>query len=314
MRPAIQRYRSMVADSQRWEGFEFRDDDIVISTPPKCGTTWMQMLCALLVLQTPELPGRLTELSPWVDIQTESVGDVKKTLDGQRHRRFIKSHTPLDGLPYDARVTYICVGRDPRDVAVSWANHMENINLEVFIGARAAAVGLDDLAEIMPDGPPIPSADPRERFWQWVDDDSPPGGGNSTLRSLLEHLATFWDVRDEPNIQMFHYSDMKADLEGELRRLAAALNVHLDEALVPELVNAATFDNMRDRAEQLAPEVKTDGFWNDTNRFFHVGSSGQWSEFIGPDDVERYELRVQALAAPDLAAWAHAGGRALSPA
>src|SRR4051812_39523534 len=152
MRAPERRYRSMVADSGRREGFEFRDDDIVISTPAKCGTTWMQMLCALAVFQTPELPGRLTELSPWLDMQTAPRDEVVAALGAQNHRRFIKSHTPLDGLPYDERVTYVCVGRDPRDVAVSWANHMENINLEVFIGARAAAVGLDDLAEIMPDG------------------------------------------------------------------------------------------------------------------------------------------------------------------
>jgi aryl sulfotransferase len=43
------RYSNMVWDSARWEGFELRPDDIVISTPPKCGTTWTQMICALLI-------------------------------------------------------------------------------------------------------------------------------------------------------------------------------------------------------------------------------------------------------------------------
>jgi aryl sulfotransferase len=314
MRAPVRRYRSIVSDSQRWEGFRFRDDDIVISTPPKCGTTWMQMLCALVVFQTAELPGRLTELSPWVDMWTASRDDVVAALDAQQHRRFIKSHTPLDGLPYDERVTYICVGRDPRDVAVSWDNHFENINLTVFLGARAAAVGLDDLAEVMPDGPPMPSEDPRERFWKWVEDDAEPGGGTSTLKGTLHHLSTFWDVRHEPNVVLFHYNDLEVGLESQFRRLAVALGIDVDEAKVPELVEAATFDRMRGRAEQLAPEVKTDGFWNDTNRFFHVGGSGQWQQFIGPENVERYEARVDQLASPELAAWAHAGSRALETA
>src|SRR3977135_2711426 len=100
MGETTRRYRSMIMDNRRWDGFEFRDDDIVISTPPKCGTTWMQMLCALLIFQDQALPRRLTELSPWVDIQTEKLSDVRATLDAQEHRRFIKSHTPLDGLPY----------------------------------------------------------------------------------------------------------------------------------------------------------------------------------------------------------------------
>jgi hypothetical protein len=245
-------------------------------------------------------------------MQTAPRDEVVAALDAQEHRRFIKTHTPLDGLPYDERVTYVCVGRDPRDVAMSWDNHMQNINLEVFINARAAAVGLDDLAGIMPDGPPIPAADPRDRFWAWVDDDSPPGAGASTLKATLEHLATFWDVKTEPNVVLFHYDDIKNDLEGELRRLATALGIDLDESKVSDLVAAASFEQMREQAEQLAPEVKTAGFWNDTNRFFHVGGSGQWQQFIGPEDVPRYEARVAALASPDLSAWAHAGKQALA--
>src|SRR6266550_7695693 len=136
MRPAVRRYRSLVSDSGRWEGFHFRDDDIVISTPPKCGTTWMQMLCALLVFQTPQLPRRLTELSPWLDMQTAVRDDVVAALEAQQHRRFIKSHTPLDGLPYDERVTYICVGRDPRDVFLSLDNHIENTDIMALFAAR----------------------------------------------------------------------------------------------------------------------------------------------------------------------------------
>ena len=45
-----QRYESDDEDSARWIGFPFRAGDIVISTRSKSGTTWMQMICALLVL------------------------------------------------------------------------------------------------------------------------------------------------------------------------------------------------------------------------------------------------------------------------
>ena len=51
------RYRSIIADSGRWDGFAFRPGDVVISTPPKCGTTWTQMLCALLIFDGPDVPG-----------------------------------------------------------------------------------------------------------------------------------------------------------------------------------------------------------------------------------------------------------------
>ena len=51
------RYQSPDEDSARWDGFPFRAGDIVISTRSKSGTTWMQMICALLVFQDPGAAG-----------------------------------------------------------------------------------------------------------------------------------------------------------------------------------------------------------------------------------------------------------------
>ena len=64
---------------------------------------------------------------------------------------------------------------------------------------------------------------------------------------------------------------------------------------------------MRERADELAPQVKIDGFWNDTSQFFRQGSSGQWQSFLGPEDQARYEARLHELASPELAAWVHTG-------
>ncbi|MEY2431381.1 MAG: aryl sulfotransferase [Acidimicrobiaceae bacterium] len=306
MGDTLRRYRSLLADSQRWEGFEFRDGDIVISTPSKCGTTWMQMICALLVFQDPELSGPLTKLSPWMDVQTDTIDNVRAALDAQTHRRFIKTHTPFDGLPHDERVTYISVGRDLRDAGLSWDNHFRNMNLEVVLNARVEAVGMDDIAELIPDALPDPSSELIERFWHWVDHDGRQSEGFSGLKAALHHLSTFWEHRDDDNVALFHYADLKADLEREMRRLASILNIQVPEEKWPRLVTAATFDRMRDRAEQLAPQVSVDGFWNDSARFFNEGSSGQWRSLLNDDDVARYEARARSLAPPDLIDWVHA--------
>jgi len=300
------RYRNFIMDSRRWDGFEFRDDDIVISTPSKCGTTWMQMQCALLVFKTPDLPGKLTRLSPWLDVQTETVESVFAELAAQEHRRFIKTHTPFDGIPYDPRVTYITVGRDPRDVALSWDNHMANIKFDVVVGLRAEAVGLDDLAEVMPNGLPIPQEDPVARFWDWMESETLSDEDVSGLVGLLHHLDTFWQRRDDDNVAMFHYVDMKDDLAGSMRRLASVLNVDVDDATMTQLVTAAGFEEMRGRAAELAPQVTSD-FWADSNRFFNKGASEQWRSFFTDDDVARYEARVRTLAAPELSEWVHRG-------
>ena len=152
-------YKNFVWNSDRWDGFELRPDDIVISTAPKCGTTWMQMQVALLLFRTPDLPAPLATLSPWLEMNTRPLAEVQAELDAQTHRRFIKTHTPLDGLPWDSRVTYISVGRDPRDVSLSWNHHWDNMDIDAFIALRADAVGLADLADLGPPPEPAP-ADP----------------------------------------------------------------------------------------------------------------------------------------------------------
>lgn len=300
----LRRYHSFGFDNIRWVGFPFRPDDIVISTPAKCGTTWMQMMCALLIFQEATFDRPLTQISPWLENLTASRDSVVQLFDEQQHRRFIKSHTPFDGIPRVPNVKYITVGRDPRDVAVSWTHHEANVDVEALINLRIDAVGFDDADEL----PAFrhPPTDPRERFWYWIDE-SADRVVASSLASTLYHLETFWTERDDPNVILFHYADLSNHLDGEMRRLAAFLDIDVPERKWNELLDAATFASMRQRPADLTPEITT-GFWNKNDVFFRSGTSGQWREFIETDDDEkRYETRVAELSEPGLARWAHTG-------
>jgi hypothetical protein len=296
-------YETLISDSARWNGFEFRDGDIVISTSPKCGTTWMQMLCALLVFQDAEFDRPLTEISPWLDQQTAAVDSVFALLDAQRHRRFIKTHTPLDGLPFDDRVTYVCVGRDPRDVAMSMGHHWDNMDLEAVLRARATAVGDDDVSGLLASSPVLARPDDaRERLLRWIDDDRSVTTTSSSLPVVVHHAATFWSERARHNVALFHYSDLERDLPTEMARLADALDIEITRDRVEELVGAARFDAMKRRATELAPNSDI-GIFRDLDGFFHAGRSGQWRAVLESEDLAHYDARLRALASPDLAAW-----------
>lgn len=303
-------YRNFVFNRDRWDGFELREDDIIISTAAKCGTTWMQMQCALLLFRTPQLPAPLAKLSPWLDMNTRPLEEVRADLDAQTHRRFIKTHLPLAALPWDDRVTYVHVARDPRDVALSWDNHLANMNLDKFVEVRAGAVGLDDLAEVAPGGPMAPpSEDPVERFWQWVEGDGA-SDEMSSLEALVHHSRTFWERRDAPNVHLFHYGDQRADLAAQMARLADALGV---DPPTDELVEAAGFENMKARADDLVPNSDTP-FWQSADQFFHKARSGDWRTLIGEEGLPRYEAAVRAASDdPELVDWLHRGGLADSP-
>ncbi|HWG74649.1 MAG TPA: sulfotransferase domain-containing protein [Acidimicrobiales bacterium] len=300
------RYRTDVHDSARWDGFPWRPGDIVISPPPKCGTTWVQMICALLIFQTPALDRPLDQVSPRLDALAVDRQEALATLEGQHHRRFIKTHTPLDGLAFKEETSYLCVGRDPRDVAVSWDNHLANTDMVAFARARRSATGAGHVADAPSAGlPPMWADNVRKRFWRWVDDPTPPTETDSSLVSTLHHLQSFWEARYRPNVVLLHYADLKDDLAAQMRRLADRLSISIPDAKWPALVEAATFERMRARADELVPNASRHVF-KDNRRFFASGTVGQWRAVLVDDaDLARYHARVAELVAPDLAAWVH---------
>ena len=297
------RYRTLVFDSARWADIDLRAGDIVISTPPKCGTTWTQMLCALLVFDGPDFPAPLEQLSPWVDMLDRPVEEVRATLAAQEHRRVLKTHTPLDGLPIRDDVHYVVVGRDPRDVAVSFDHHMANLDVGRFLELRGSVVGPDE----GPIGPPPPVPDdPAERFRSFVTAEADPAA--PTLATVLQHLEVAWQRRHRSNVHLVHYADLRRDLPAELLRLGRALGFDLTPARAEALAAEATIERMRARADEVAPSASL-GLWRENGRFIRTGGSGEWRSFTTTEDDEHYQRRVAALVDDDLARWVHDGSR-----
>jgi aryl sulfotransferase len=291
------RYQSPDEDSARWLGFPFRDGDIVISTRSKTGTTWVQMICALLIFQAPELPAPLAELSPWLDHLIEPRADVYAQLAAQQHRRFVKTHTPLDGIPLDPRATYIVTARHPLDMFVSLYHQSDNID-------RARLRQLTSQPE--PTEPPRPRRPLHDRLLQWIADDDDPRAYPDSLPGLLSHLSDAWARRDAPNVLLVHYADLSADLEGQMRHLAGRLGIVVPEGTWPGLVQAATFEGMRSRADRLVP---TAGLFKSNAAFFRRGTSGAGREILSDDEIAGYYARAAQLAPADLLAWLHSSGQ-----
>ena len=286
------RYRSADEDSGRWRDFALRDDDIVISTRSKSGTTWMQMICALLVFQTPELPAPLSKLSPWLDWLVAPPEEVFAALEAQEHRRFIKTHTPLDGIPIQPEVSYIVVARHPLDMAVSLYQQSANLDRE-----RIAELTGQPAAE---------RREPRpvEQWLEsWVLSDPDPREQLDSLTGVMWHLTDAWRRRHDGNVVLVHYDDLRQDLPGEMRGLASHLQIHVPDAVLPRLVEAATFARMKSRAAQLVPDPS--GVLKSHQAFFREGSSGSGAALLTPTQIAQYRRRTAELAPADLLAWLH---------
>jgi aryl sulfotransferase len=292
-RPLV-RYTSPDEDSARWQGFVIRPGDVVISTRSRSGTTWMQMICLLLVFQTPDFPDALGTLSPWMDFLVRPVEDIHARLAAQTHRRVIKTHTPLDGVPSDERVTYIVVGRHPLDAAVSLyfqSANIDRVRLAELIGT------------VLPSDPPASQPPLHDWLVGWVDWDPEPREHLDSLPGTLHHLGDAWVRRDEPNVVLVHYDELIGDLDGTMRRLSGALEIPVDEERWPGLVRAATFGEMRRSDAIFAPD--TEGLFKDQRAFFRHGVSGDGRSLLSAEELARYRARTAALAPADLLAWLH---------
>jgi aryl sulfotransferase len=286
-------YSSPDEDSGRWDGFAFRNGDIVVSTRSKHGTTWVQTILLLLIHQRVELPAPLGQLSPWVDHLMEPVDAVFARLAAQEHRRVIKTHTPLDGIPVVAEATYVVVARHPLDAAVSLYHQGDNLDRE-----RMAELTGTPLATWSSSGLPL-----EPWLQRWIDKDADPREDLDSLPGVMWHLGDAWSRLDQDNVVLVHYDDLRADLDGQMRRLAEVLGIDVAPDVWPLLVEAATLPAMRARAQDLAPD--TMGVMRDRSAFFRRGTSGAGAEVAGPDGLRRYEQRAAALAPPDLLAWLH---------
>jgi len=303
VRPALKEYRTWTTDSRRWSLYSPRPDDIVIGTSPKCGTTWTQQIVSSLVFQDPRARS-ISDISPWID--RRFAGPVSATyalMAAQRHRRFIKTHLPIDGLPLYDDVRYIHVARDGRDAAISMHNH--------FSGYSKA--NLDNLDRIGLEDPIIAEPYPRvpdsaaDFYRRWISTPVVPGSsdGSPTI-SYFDLEVGYWNERRRRNVLLVHYNDLKADLDGEMRRISTFLDIPVNEDIWPSLVNAASFESMRAAGDELMPLLKktlADG----ADRFFHKGTIGRWRDVLTESDLALYEEKVRQKFSSPLAAWLERG-------
>ncbi|MGN6517525.1 MAG: sulfotransferase domain-containing protein [Rhizomicrobium sp.] len=300
----IHTYTDFIADSARWDSFRPRKGDIIVATPAKCGTTWTQMICALLVHQTPHLPQPLTVLSRWLDRHTEPIEDVVAHFESQTFRRIIKTHTPLDGLPYYDEVTYVFCGRDPRDAFLSIVDHRHNLSQKTMDDVRRRGNMPDNFAF---------TGGPNDMFPVWLTTGQQPWMGDGFPSGSVLYLSgTYWRFRHLPNIVMMHYHDLTEDRDGQMRRLSAALGIPVDEKTWPSLVDAAGFAEMKSHASETAPGAHL-GEWANDRDFFRKARNGEWRTALSAENLALYDKVSTERLDPRLKLWLEGGHNAIGP-
>lgn len=293
IRAAAMPWVTVHADSRRWDHVRLDPGDIVISTPPKSGTTLMQGIVHSLLWPRGDAPTDPQTMSPWIDFRLgPTAEEIGAYLRQQTHRRFVKTHTPGDHLALDDDLRYLVVYRDGRDAILSYSNHRARQRRESVEGlnADAAADGLEPI-DAAYDG-----QDLDYLLSEWF-----------VEASSARHLAGWWGERDRDNVCFVHFNDLLADLSTEMRRIAEFLGLDVPDELWPRTVERCRIDEMRAAAESAGAAMFT-SFEGGATRFFDQGTNGRWADVLSETHLARYDAHLSEHLTAEMAAWLELGG------
>lgn len=299
----IRVYRNHHLDSRRWDLYQPQAGDVVVSTAYKAGTTWTQLIVLTLLDPDTDAIADVSACSPWPDRRfgqsDEKLSRMLAARDAARPM-CLKTHLPLDALPYHRDLRYVVVGRDPRDVFMSLYNHYSNYNDVMY--SR-----LNDAGRV---GEPMPRcpADPRVLWREWVtrgwfewESEGWPFWSN------LGHTRSYWDFRHLPNLLFVHYGDLWTDPHAQIARIARFIGTGDDAALIDRVVARTRFDVMQQNADKMMARMNET--WSGGARaFFHKGGGGRWRGVLGEDDLALYEKSKARVLTPECAHWLEHGG------
>ena len=283
-------------NSTAWNDFKFRDDDVIIVTYAKSGTTWLQQIVTQLILGGAE-DVSMHQLSPWVDLRI-TPPEALARLEAQTHRRSVKTHLPVDALVFSPKAKYIYIGRDGRDAAWSFFNHHFNASDDYFKVFNTGTIH---------GGPPLErgSGKVHDFYTGWMD------GNGHPYWPFWEHVRSWWNIRNLPNVMLIHFSDMKSDLPGSICRIADFLGIPVDQEVMPAIVEHCTFDYMKAYAEHMAP--RGGGMWSGgAKTFINKGTNGRWRDTLTAKEIADYDSKALAELGPDCAKWLANGGLAVT--
>jgi hypothetical protein len=194
--------------------------DVVISTFVKSGTNWMTQLALQTAWRGQAEFTHVHELVPWPDSPVRLPADIARPRRSPDGIQVIKTHEPRGAVPLSADAQYIVVVRDPKDVLVSSYHFVPGVMRAVVAGEVTPAEWLDAYCS------------PRFCAGSWA-----------------EHLASWWPHRDDPNVLLLTFREMKRDLSGVQRRIESLMGVACDEPTRAEVLRLSSFAHMKAAAD-----------------------------------------------------------------
>lgn len=249
-----QRVRRSLLDGHDFGDYQPTEHDVIVCTYAKCGTNWtMQIAHQIATLGEGEFR-HIHDVVPWPDFAKQELtiplDDPTPIRESPTGLRVIKTHLERHRVPYDKKARYICVLRDPKD---AFASNYPFIR-DVMFG---------------PLTPPV-------EIWLEL------FCSENFFMLWGEHLASYWKERATPNFLILTFEEMKADLEGSVKRIADFMGVTLDEEQLAAVCEKSSFAYMKGIGDRFDPPALTP-FSSSQRTMIRRGVSGGSSELLSPE-------------------------------
>ena len=226
LNPAIQwmqeRFKNLTTNEGRQKAMSFvpRPNDVIVVTPMKCGTTWMQQIMHQLRSGGDMSFRDIDAVVPWIELAY----DVGLDLDAEQkyEPRCFKTHAWF-GVPKSAKCIFLF--REPCATFYSAFNFFEG---KYF---QAGDVTLDEFVKSMF---LVPSTTMRSNYF--------------------DRLLSCWPKRNNPNVLLLLYEDMLEDLESAVRAVASFMGIE-DEESIRNAVKMSRFDFMKENQDKFASHL-----------------------------------------------------------
>jgi len=279
---------------------KWRDGDIVISVPPKSGTTWTMNIVYQLLTGGDTDFKEIYEEVPWLEFvgyPGQPIQEILDRVDKMRtdRRRAFKTHSAPPVVPFlksgsERELKYVVVFRNPEEAMVSFRQFMDQHTDEFYKlwDFPKEAVFRADFpsfyAEIV---------DPRQ------------------LQGMFfGFLAAWWSLRNEPNVLFLHYADMIRNHEGAIGKIAKFLKIEPQPEQWPAILKYTSFAWMKQHENKFESNSRNKVHGLKRGAMIRKGQVGQAMSDGMTDEIARHFRAVGSRIFPNEAAikWLYEGG------
>ena len=278
-----------------WNHLKNLNDDVIIASTIKSGTTWLQQIVAQIIFES-KFNQNLNETSLWIDtLRDFTENELLDKIGKQNHRKFLKTHSPASVVyKNNSNLKYLFITRDFRDVVWSFFNHFVNSKYKILDKSNTNSI-TKKLRE---------SSDPYE-FWNIIMDNQDifyKCKSYKIIWSYFDTIKTWLQVKDNDNVLILHFNDLKKNLKGNIINISKFLGYNYDDEIINKIHYKCTFEYMKNNSTKCVPFA----FKNSKN-FINKGTNKRWKDKLSEEDLDKYKKLITSFFEDQVVEWIENG-------